>query len=572
MVTNVAVKIMAKLLFLALALTIVAGEFHLLKQGYVQSTTSKGGIRYTKQTAEGSDSIVTLPSLPDMKLHWLEKMTERLESPRLKANTITCDWGQGPDYFRLFPQFADALFKGAAPVTFSGHCFRSITAEVNQFTDTSITVSLVAEDPVDFFCYDTLLVATLGTHHLENIFKRGQHTITFKKLSGSTVADIDSQGVRVFWFCDQIADLAVDFLMTLELFLGGFTTHPDWPIIGSHTTWYMEEANRKFLERSIGYTMEKRDVHRIYLNKTDIHTGDFLAITRLDGLDEIIMYGSGSHVGHSTVAFWSDIDGEMDLYILESQAGWYWPRDGIQMNKFDQWIQWADDASFNIAVLPLKEEVRAAFNSTSAFNWFKTVEGLPYGYHNFAYGWIDTANDNMPPLLSSELLTVLLPIVESIIPSGFDSLFGQGLNIRMGTKGLTFTQLAELAYAQGITMMDVMAMPEVEGWVYNDGQSYVCSSFVLSFYKNAGILGDFTIYGQEFTPRDVYDLSIFDNQAQVPLACQVADPQSVNLPYCQILGNYRINLGPEFGTIDPYEHMDERCPSIAPEFVRPAGC
>jgi hypothetical protein len=35
---------------------------------------------------------------------------------------------------------------------------------------------------------------------------------------------------------------------------------------------------------------------------------------RLDGLDEIIMYGTGSHVGHSTMAL--RFDGE--LYIVES--------------------------------------------------------------------------------------------------------------------------------------------------------------------------------------------------------------------------------------------------------------
>lgn len=35
---------------------------------------------------------------------------------------------------------------------------------------------------------------------------------------------------------------------------------------------------------------------------------------RLDGLDPIIMYGSGSHAGHSTMAL--RFDG--DLYIVES--------------------------------------------------------------------------------------------------------------------------------------------------------------------------------------------------------------------------------------------------------------
>ena len=557
---------MAKLLILALALTAVLADERLLSRGYEKTTTMHGGVRFHKATPEGSHSVVYLPSLEQMKIHYLEKMTESLSKPKLEQSaSLNCDWGEGPDYFRMLPQFEGTLMKGAAPISFSGHCFRQMTAEVNQFTDTSVTVVLNAHDPLDLFCYDTFLVSTMNQHHFEPIFVHGTHTIEFKSLNAVSVADINAQGIRVFWFCDGIADLVADLLMTAELFLGGFTTHPNWPIIGSHTTWYMQEANVKFLERSIGYTMEERSVHRIYVNKTDIHTC-CVSVIHLT-----FCSGSGSHVGHSTVAYWSDIDGEMDLYILESQAGWYWPRDGIQMNKFDQWIQWADDASFNIVVLPLKPEVRAAFNSTSAFEWFKTVEGLPYGYHNFAFGWIDTAADNFPSLLSGEILTVLLPIVESIIPGPFMSLFGEALNIRLGTKGLTMPELAQVAYSKGLTIMDVMAMVEVEGWEYSDGLSYVCSSFVLSFYKNAGILGDITVYGPEFTPRDVYSLSIFDTQSTLPQACLVADPTS-NLPYCQILGNYRINLGSDYGSIDPYEHMDELCPSVAPEFFRPAGC
>lgn len=58
-------------------------------------------------------------------------------------------------------------------------------------------------------------------------------------------------------------------------------------------------------------------------------------VFRLDGLDEIIMYGTGSHVGHSVMAMWFP-DGE--LYVVESQDGWYWPVHNIQKNKFDDWI------------------------------------------------------------------------------------------------------------------------------------------------------------------------------------------------------------------------------------------
>jgi len=44
----------------------------------------------------------------------------------------------------------------------------------------------------------------------------------------------------------------------------------------------------------------------------------------------------------------------------------------------------------NVAVLPLSEESRKKFNVTAAVEFFKKVEGLPYGYHNFLFGWIDT--------------------------------------------------------------------------------------------------------------------------------------------------------------------------------------
>jgi hypothetical protein len=99
-----------------------------------------------------------------------------------------------------------------------------------------------------------------------------------------------------------------------------------------------------------------------------------------------------------------------------------------------------------------------------------------------------------------------------------------------------------------------------------DGESYVCSAFVAALYKAAGLLGD--VHGTEFTPRDVYTLNVFDTTSPLPQACQVADP---TLPYCQILGKYRMLL-PQYNSITPYDHMAENCPSIAPEYFRPDKC
>jgi len=61
---------------------------------------------------------------------------------------------------------------------------------------------------------------------------------------------------------------------------------------------------------------------------------------------------------------------------------------------------WAENASFHVAHIPLSEDSRAKFDNDKAVKFFESVEGLPYGYHNFLYGWIDTAHNNWPPLLA----------------------------------------------------------------------------------------------------------------------------------------------------------------------------
>lgn len=37
------------------------------------------------------------------------------------------------------------------------------------------------------------------------------------------------------------------------------------------------------------------------------------------------------------------------------------------------------------------------------------------------------------------------------------------------------------------------------------------------------------------------------------------------------MGTHRIELE-GYNTVEPYANMNERCPSVAPEFIRPDGC
>jgi len=85
----------------------------------------------------------------------------------------------------------------------------------------------------------------------------------------------------------------------------------------------------------------------------------------------------------------------------------------------------------------MRDNIRAKFNVTAAAAWFKTVEGLPYGYHNFIFGWMDIPEKNVPPVATLDLLYVLMSHFQHVFwnvgQKSLDSLVGEALNKRLGT-------------------------------------------------------------------------------------------------------------------------------------------
>ena len=142
----------------------------------------------------------------------------------------------------------------------------------------------------------------------------------------------------------------------------------------------------------------------------------------------------------------------------------------------------------------------------------------------------------------------------------------QALNKRLGTTNRKISELGVIMAERGMTMGDLMAIVERDGWEYSDGRSYVCSSFVAAVYVAAGLLPE--LEGTEMTPKDVYTLTIFDRNFDVPEKCAKNDP---SLPYCQIMGSWLMEM-PHYATIEPYPHMAEHCPTVGPDFPRPYGC
>jgi len=490
-----------------------------------------------------------------------------LDTLAAEQTNFVCETEYGPDYFRMAPQFKGAPLIGGAAVEFETPCFKSNTVTLAQKDDSTVVLTFKTSGKKSVLCYDWYLISNIQHFHVESVFMSKSHTVEFKDLNASDMADIKAFGIRLFRFCDGYKNALIDVIQTAKMFLGGITDKPYLPgPFGSAPTGYMTENNKKFLKEAIKWDMEERETEDVDIPKEAIKSGDMLAIFRLDGLDEIIMWGTGSHSGHTAMCMWIDDE----LHVFESQDGWYWPKHGIQMNPWDTWVKNARAAGFHVAVLPLSDEASKNFDVDKAYKWFKNgIEGLPYGYHNFLFSWIDLTGDaNMPPILSLDFLSPAFAVVEKISPATTSSFLGEALNKRLGTTGLKMAELSAEAAKQGKTMNDLYAMVEVEGWEYSDGMSYVCSCFVTAMWKQGGVFGDLKLNATEFSPKDVYQLKIFDDKFQKPDVCAKADP---SLPYCQIMGKYRLTL-PNYNSIVPYSHMNEACPSKAPEFIRTPGC
>ena len=147
----------------------------------------------------------------------------------------------------------------------------------------------------------------------------------------------------------------------------------------------------------------------------------------------------------TAITMW--IDGE--LYVCESTVDSnYWPTNGIQktpckhfstlifsthfLASGDKWLRQAMEANYNVVWLPLSDETAAKFNVQKAIEFFRKTEGLPYGFHNMIFCWLDTVNQNFPPPLSAELLTVTLPIALDLLKlDETTDIARQALNFRL---------------------------------------------------------------------------------------------------------------------------------------------
>ena len=153
-------------------------------------------------------------------------------------------------------------------------------------------------------------------------------------------------------------------------------------------------------------------------------------------------------------------------------------------------------------------------------------------------------------------------LIEKVDAKLVYTFFTEALNFRLGTTGQNIADITATAASKNMSIEDVMAMVEEDGWQYygeepRDGLSYVCSAYVAAVWKAAGLFDPYTINATEFSPKDVYVVDFFEKDpTKLPTAC--AEVNGADVPYCQIMGKYQMTL-PYYSTIQPYSQMMQAC-------------
>lgn len=472
-----------------------------------------------------------------------------------------------PHWFQMIPMYVTSSVPVSNTNVWSAPCFQfnNITSQINP--DGTASISIYSDLPTSLLCEDFYLLATLEAFQFKIVERHGFQSVTtwhLSNVSDAEMFDIKLNGFRLFRFLGSPVDVLDSIYATIELFMPEICCGP-----GVNPKY--AAANVAFLQDYANFTFAPRNINVVDINETDVFSGDFIGVTRMDGLDPMIDFGMGGTTGHTTVTLW--IEGV--LHVCESTVNSvYWPTNGVQCTIFSKWIDQARAASYNFVHVPLSDEMRSKFNETAAYEFFKTVAGLPYGYHNFLFGWLDTAYDNfpcMPPnyneCLSPQAVMVASGLMNQLSPAIAQLMWIEAFNFRLDTNLNSTADIYQAAAQKGLNFTDLITIPELDSWMYSTGKSMVCDVFVCNMWRAGGIVGD-DFQCAELTPRDVYSMNVFDTSSVRPSQCVQADP---DLPFCQLGGDYRLEL-PGYNTIEPFANMGNNCPGLPPKYERPVGC
>ncbi|KAE9458232.1 hypothetical protein C3L33_09865, partial [Rhododendron williamsianum] len=365
-------------------------------------------------------------------------------------------------------------------------------------------------------CMDLYVFATPYRVTWDYYFLTREHTLEFKEWEGKAEYEyVKHNGISIFL-------MEAGMLGTLRAL---------WDVFPLFTnTGWGENSNLAFLQNHMGASfVERPQPWFTNVSVDDIHSGDFLVISKIrgrwGGFETLEKWVTGAYAGHTAVCL---KDSEGKLWVAESGHENEEGQDVIAVLPWDEWWNFeltTDDSNPHIALLPLHPDVRAKFNETAAWEYALSMSDKPYA-----------------------------------------------LNKRLGTQDLTLPEILVETERRGSSFDELLTIPEQDDWIYSDGKSTSCVALILEMYKEAGLFDPIasSIQVTEFTIKDAYTLNFFEtNSSRLPKWCN--DGDTMKLPFCQIKGRYQMEL-PGYNSVDPYQHMNERCPSLPPKYHRPKDC
>ncbi|KAG0601359.1 hypothetical protein M758_11G104400 [Ceratodon purpureus] len=421
-------------------------------------------------------------------------------------------------------------------------------------------VCLQTSKPHSWTCMDIYVFATPYRVTWDFYFTARKHTLKINEWTEGELNYVKNNGFSVFLMPAGMLGTLLALWDVIPLF--------------SSTGWG-ENTNIAFIKSHMGVEFVKRQQPRVTnVTAGDLQSGDFLAMSKIRGrwgaFETLEKWVTGAQAGHTAVCL-RDEDGK--LWVGESghenDAG----EEIVAVIPWEEWweLQVADVANCHVAVLPLHPDLRAKFNVTAAWEYARRMNGMPYGYHNMIFSWIDTPTDNYPPPLDSNLVASVITMWTRLQPDYAANMWNEALNKRLNTTGLDLPGIMVESEKRGIAFEKLLAIPEKDDWEYSDGFSTTCVAFILQMYKEAGLFGPLakSVQVTEFTIRDAYMLKFFeDDVSRLPNWCNATNAAT---PFCQILGEYEMEF-PGYNTLEPYAHMNERCPSLPPNYHRPKNC
>ena len=489
----------------------------------------------------------------------------------------------------MIPKYVGSILPQEGNVIhFEGNCFSKIQAamDIRRRPGDAIDMIFDVEERATKWppCIEGLLLMSDDSFKVVEFLIGGLHEVTWSKaaMTNAEMWNLNHRGIHAFLFRKGgVKTIMEDAIHTASLFL---------PLFHRDVSGYAADKNIEFLDQysQIKPSMKPRSPQYantpLPLDESLIRSGDFFGIVRLDGLDTMLAWATGSTTGHTAVALRDSETGV--LSVCESTTSdSYWVVNGVQCTEYHEWMEAMQVAGNNAVWAPLSPEYNAKFDTKKALSWFKSVEGFDYGYHNMLFSWIDTKHGNYPCIPPNYDICLEWMHLEAL--SGFFDrvntkfaplLWLEAFNKRVGTAGLHTLDVFRAAIEKGIDLEILPTIVEKDEWMYNTtrygkedvGPAMMCSSFVCNMWKAAGIFEEIgnDINCAEFTPYDVHALKIFDENFEFPDICHTADPEN---PLCQVVGQYTLHLN-DFNTRPMQPRMNEVCPSLAPDYERPRTC